>query len=285
MKRFNIFIVLCMIMCGHAWSMDFGAELNKALRENVKKQISDNPGSAANVVSGMFGTSDDEEIAIGRQIAGNLLGASPLVKDDRLQKYVNDVGRWVASQSERPDLPWHFGVLDTADINAFAAPGGYVFVTRGLYMQLKSEAQLAGVLGHEIGHVIRKHHLKILQQSSVIDLGGQALARSVGENDKIKQLIGSGAEVMSRSLDKNAEFEADGIAVVLAARSGYDPFSYVQVLQGLNQIAKDSNSVELLFKTHPLPDARLERLSDVMGDRLDNFKGLTLDKRYYHLRQ
>lgn len=284
MRIFNLIIMLSFIVSGRTMALDFGAELNKALRENVKKQIADNPGSAANVVSGMLGTSDEEEIAIGRQIAGNLLGASPLVKDDRLQKYVNDVGRWVASQSERPDLPWHFGVLDTSDINAFAAPGGYVFVTRGLYMQLKNEAQLAGVLGHEIGHVIRKHHLKILQQSSLIDLGGQALARQAGENEKIKQLIGSGAEVMSRSLDKNAEFEADGIAVVLSARSGYDPFSFAEVLQGLNQIAKDSNSVELLFKTHPLPDARLEKLSEAMGNRLDNIKGLTLDKRYYHLK-
>jgi beta-barrel assembly-enhancing protease len=285
MKIFNIYMVLCFILGAQADALDFGVELNKALHENVQKQIADNPGSAANVVSGMLGTTQEEEIAIGRQIAGNLLGASPLVKDDRLQKYVNEVGRWVASQSERPDLPWHFGVIDTGDINAFASPGGYVFVTRGLYMQLQNEAQLAGVLGHEIGHVIRKHHLKILQQSSLIDLGGQALARSAGENDKIKQLIGSGAEIMSRSLDKNAEFEADGIAVVLSGRAGYDPFSFAEVLQGLSRIAKDSNSVELLFKTHPLPEARLEKLSAAMGDKLDNIKGLTLDRRFYRLRQ
>src|SRR5512145_1976492 len=95
----------------------------------------------------------------------------------RLKKYVNRVGEWVASQSERPDLPWHFGVIQSDDVNAFAAPGGYIFVTLGLYRLLQNEADLAGVLGHEIGHVIRQHHLKILQQSKLVDLGGKALSK------------------------------------------------------------------------------------------------------------
>jgi len=266
--------------CGMVYSFDFGQEFSKALKESVQK----NPGAAANVLSGIIGTSQEEEVAIGRQIAGNLLGASPLVNDKLLQKYVNNVGRWVASQSERPDLPWHFGVIESKDINAFAAPGGYVFVTRGLYLQLQNEAALAGVLAHEIGHVIRKHHLKILQQSSLVALGGEALARQVGNNEKIQQLIGSGAEVMARSLDKNAEFEADSIAVVLSARAGYDPFSFPEVLQGIGHIAKDDNSVELLFKTHPHPDERLDKLDVAMSDSFDNIKGLTLDKRFYRIK-
>ena len=98
--------------------------------------------------------SREEEIALGRNITGSLLGAAPLVKDDALQQYVNKVGRWVASQSERADLPWKFGVIESADINAFAAPGGYVLITKGLYQKLTNEAQLAGVLGHEIAHVL-----------------------------------------------------------------------------------------------------------------------------------
>jgi predicted Zn-dependent protease len=272
------------LACSAVNAFDFGEEFNKALKENVQKKISGNPGAAANVVSGIFGTTEEEEISIGRQIAGNLLGASALVKDDKLQKYVNNVGRWVASQSERPDLPWHFGVIESKDINAFAAPGGYVFVTRGLYQQLQNEAALAGVLAHEIGHVIRKHHLKILQQSSLVDLGGQALARQVGGNDKAQQLIGSGAEVVARSLDKNAEFEADSIAVVLSARAGYDPFSFPEVLQEIGHVAKDDSSVAMLFKTHPLPEDRLEKLNVAMGSSLDNVKGLTLDQRFYHIK-
>ena len=117
--------------------------------------------------AGLTDYSDEDEAAIGRQIAGNLLGAAPLVKDKLLQKYVNNVGRWVASQSERPDLAWHFGVINSNDINAFAAPGGYIFVTLGLYRVLNDESELAGVLAHEVGHVIRKHHLKILQQITI----------------------------------------------------------------------------------------------------------------------
>ena len=270
--------------CGLAYSIDFNSDFSKTLKENVQKKIGEKPGAAANVLSGLVGTSQEEEVAIGKQIAGNLLGASPLVKDKLLQKYINNVGRWVASQSERPDLPWHFGVIESNDINAFAAPGDYVFVTRGLYKQLKNEAALAGVLAHEIGHVIRQHHLKILQQSSLVDLGGQALARQVGNNEKVQQLIGSGAEVVARSLDKNAEFEADSIAVVLSARAGYDPYSFPEVLQGIGHIAKDDNSVELLFKTHPHPDERLEKLNVAMSDSFDKVKGLTLDKRFYRIK-
>jgi len=270
--------------CAYATAFDFGEEFNKALKENVQKRLGDNSGATGNVVSGLFGTSQEEEVAIGKQIAGNLLGASPLVKDAQLQKYVNNVGRWVASQSERPDLPWHFGVIETRDINAFAAPGGYVFVTRGLYLELHNEAELAGVLAHEIGHVVRKHHLKILQQSSWVDLGGQALARQAGNNEKVQQLIGSGAEVVARSLDKNAEFEADSMAVVLSARAGYDPYSLPAVLQEIGHVAQDDSSVAMLFKTHPLPDQRLDKLSVAMGSSFDNVKGATLEQRFYRIK-
>jgi len=233
--------------------------------------------------AGLIEYSDEEEAAIGRQIAGNLLGAAHLVKDKQLQKYVNNVGRWVASQSERPDLSWHFGVLDTDDINAFAAPGGYIFVTRGLYRMLSDESELAGVLAHEVGHVIRKHHLKILQKSQVVDQGGKLLVGQADSDEKIRNLIGNGAEIVARALDKNAEFEADRIAVVLAARSGYEAFGLPQVLQGIGH-AGNNDSVALLFKTHPHPDERLARLGDAMDDRFDKLKGKTLEARFYRIK-
>lgn len=265
-------LLLCL---GATHGFDLGQELKKAAGELQK---SGKP-------SGLGGYSEEEETAIGREIAGNLLGAAPLVKDKQLQKYVNNVGRWVASQSERPDLAWHFGVIESKDINAFAAPGGYIFVTRGLYQLFGNEAELAGVLAHEIGHVIRKHHLKILQQSQLVDLGGKLLAKQVGSDEKIHNLIGSGAEIVSRSLDKNAEFEADRIAVVLAARAGYDAFGLPEVLQEIgHSAAGDSGSVALLFKTHPHPDERLTKLGDAVGNRFDGLKGLTLDSRFYRLR-
>ena len=257
-----------------AWGANpFEEELLKTLKQGVQQQVTGKPA-----------TSNEEEIAIGRQIAGNLLGAAPLVRDAKLQKYVNNVGRWVASQSERPDLEWHFGVIDSNDVNAFAAPGGYVFITRGLYKLLQSEAELAGVLAHEVGHVIRQHHLKILQQSRLIDLGSQLVTKQVGGNDKVQNLIGSGAEIVSRSLDKDAEFEADRIAVVLATRAGYDSFGLPTVLQQIGHFAKDDGDVALLFKTHPHPDDRLAKLGTVMGDRFDGVKGKTLEKRLYRIR-
>src|SRR5438128_1407145 len=116
------------------------------------------PAAAAPAVApsapGLFSeTSFEEEVRIGRHLAANLLGAAPLVRDEPLQAYVNRVGRWVASQGERPELKWYFGVLETEDVNAWALPGGYVFVTKGLYRLLASESELAGVLGHEIAHV------------------------------------------------------------------------------------------------------------------------------------
>ena len=230
--------------------------------------------------------SKEEEIALGREITGSLLGAAPLVKDDNLQQYVNKVGRWVASQSERADLPWKFGVIESADLNAFAAPGGYVLITKGLYQKLQNEAQLAGVLGHEIAHVVKKHQLKVLQKQQVMSLGSDWLKSKLGKKNKLAdKAIGTGAEISARDLDKDAEFEADRMGMVLAARAGYDAFALAEVLQTMGQTNKNDSSVALLFKTHPAPDERLAKLSDAAGSQLDNVKaGKTLENRLYKLK-
>ncbi|MBC7756440.1 MAG: M48 family metalloprotease [Bdellovibrio sp.] len=227
----------------------------------------------------------DEEIALGRNITGSLLGAAPLVKDDALQLYVNKVGRWVASQSERADLPWKFGVIESADINAFAAPGGYVLITKGLYQKLSNEAQLAGVLGHEIAHVVKKHQLKVLQKQQLLNTGSSWLKEKFAKNNKLAdKAIGSGAEISARSLDKDAEFEADRMGMVLATRAGYDAYGLAEVLQTIGQTNKADSSVALLFKTHPAPDERLAKLGDSAGSKLDNLKaGKTLENRLYKL--
>lgn len=230
--------------------------------------------------------STEEEIALGRQIAGNLLGAAPLVKDADLQKYVNSVGRWVASQSERPDLPWRFAVIDSEDINAFAAPGGYIMITKGLYRKLASEAQLAGVLGHEIGHVVMKHQLKVLQKQQLLNIGANFLSDKYAKDNKLaSKAIGTGAEISARSLDKSAEYEADRLGLSYATRSGYEPYGLPEVLQTLGETNKNDGSVALLFKTHPHPDERLVALSDAIGNRLDKIQGgKTLENRLYKLK-
>ncbi len=283
-------------------------DLQGAIKDAAKKQIEEQldqspdsqqavtPETTSNAVTTTAETpqatinwknpSKQEEIALGREITGNLLGAAPLVKDDALQKYVNSVGRWVASQSERPDLPWHFGVIESDDLNAFAAPGGYVMITKGLYRKMSNEAQLAGVLGHEIGHVVAKHQLKVLQKQQLLNMGAGLLSKKVAKDNKlISKAIGSGAEISARSLDKSAEFEADRLGMSYATRSGYEAFGLSDILQIMGQTGKNDSSVALLFKTHPHPDERLATLGDAVGNRLDNVKaGKTLENRFYTLK-
>jgi beta-barrel assembly-enhancing protease len=223
-------------------------------------------------VTAVAGVSEQEELAMGREITGRMLGAAPLVNDAVLQAYVNRVGRWIALQSERPDLPWRFAVIDTASINAFAAPGGYVMLTRGLYEILDNEAQLAGVLAHEIGHIVRRHHVTVLQKSAALSAGAQ-LAQRDNRSALINNMIGTGAEVFARGLDKSAEYEADAIGVVLAARAGYNPFGLIDVLHKLEARGTADGSLALLFKTHPLPGDRLAQLSDLLTPNLARLPG------------
>lgn len=233
----------------------------------------------------LFGDySPQEEARIGKQIAGDLLGAVPLVRDDKLQRYVNLVGNWVALQSGRKDVTWHFGVLDTEDINAFAAPGGYIFVTKGLYRRLNNEAELAGVLAHEIAHVTKKHHLKVLKQSSLIGALGQAASSKVQDSDPaVQNLIGNGAEIMARGLDKSAEYEADRVGIVFAARAGYTPWGLPDVLQDMAGLPAKDSRTSLLYKTHPHPADRLAALGEAVGERLDGVRGKDLPGRFYRI--
>ena len=278
-------------------------QVNHELNKNKKTPATDQPPATAQSAAApqppanqkidvkqlgfaLFGDySPEEENRIGKQIAGNLLGAVPLVRDDKLQAYVNQVGNWVALQSGRKETTWHFGVLDTEDINAFAAPGGYVFVTKGLYRRLNNEAELAGVLGHEIAHVTQKHHLKVLKQSSLIGVLGQAASNKAKSSDQVVQnLIGNGAEIMARGLDKDAEFEADRIGMVYAARAGYTPWGLPDVLQDLAGLPAKDGRTSLLYKTHPLPADRLAALGEAVDGRLDAVQGKDVTDRFYRIR-
>ena len=273
-------------------AFDLGGALKDAIEKKTNTQNDTKDAKTADTAStgepafNLKSPSKADEIKLGREITGNLLGAAPLVKDEALQKYVNEVGRWIASQSERPDLPWHFGVIESEDINAFSAPGGFVMITKGLYRKLENEAQLAGVLGHEIGHVVKKHQLKVLQKQQLLSMGAGLLGGKLGkDNQTIQKVIGSGAEICARGLDKDAEFEADRMGMTLATRAGYEPYGLPEVLQTISQVSKNDGSVALLFKTHPAPDDRLTRLADSVGSRLDNIKdGKTLDNRFYKLK-
>ena len=205
---------------------------------------------------------EKEEVELGRDVAAQLLGAAPLVPNEALQKYVNHVGRWLASQTERPGLPWQFGVLDAPQVNAFATPGGHIFVTRGLVERMRNEAELAGVLAHEIAHVLKKHHLKAIQKNAQLELAGTALSLSRRTEDSAKRekLLAAGSELYLRGLDKSDELEADRLGVVIAARGGYDAYGLPAVLQSLQAMNPEDSGLALMFKTHPAPAERLEAL-------------------------
>lgn len=287
----KIFLILSLALgtpAANSASFDLGDVLQGL--GGVKKQPTEQPaqpsGQAVNPLTLLGKTSVEEEVRIGRQISGDLLGAAPLVKDAALQQYVNTVGRWVASQSSREELVWHFGVIESDDINAFAAPGGYVFLTKGLYKRLNNEAELAGVLAHEIAHVSKKHHLNLLKQSQVISVLSQTVSKEVKSGDPMVQnLIGNGAEMLARGLDKEAEFEADRIGVVYAARAGYDAWGLPTVLQDMAALSASDNRLALLYKTHPTAADRVARLGDAVGDRFDKLPpGKELPERFYRIK-
>ena len=206
-----------------------------------------------------------EEEQIGYATAATLLGAARPINNPAIQRYVNRVGLWVALQSGRPDLPWHFAVVNSNSIDAFAVPGGYVFITRGLLLHMRSEAELAGALGHEISHVVLKQQLKALQHAAQLDLLGQAVQYELQQQNRSTKLfnrVTNATRVLySRGLDKQDEFAADRMGVVLAARAGYDPYGLVAVLQTLESMDPKSGSMQLLLATHPAPAARIALLS------------------------
>jgi len=231
--------------------------------------------TATNVQKAVKEPTEEEEIKLGDDFAAVLVGAKPLDPDARLQRYVNTLGRWLALQTERPDLPWTFGVLNDTGFNAFATPGGRIFVTRGLVDRMRSEAELAGVLAHEIGHVLRKHHLHAIQNDARLSLGAQAAdALAKGANDQAKSyVINATKKLYAKGLDKEDEFEADRLGVVIAARAGYDAFGLPSVLQMLQAQNGQDNSFSLMFSTHPAPATRLEKLDSLMGTKFDKLPG------------
>lgn len=282
MKKPTLLLVMFAMLSASAasFAIDFGKVIQTMGQSPQRQETGEQS------LSLLGNTSKADEIRIGRQVSGDLLGAAPLVKDENLQRYVNVVGRWVALQSDRPKLPWHFGVIESEDINAFAAPGGFVFVTKGLYKRLNNEAELAGVLAHEIAHVNQQHHLKLLKQSKMISVLSQVVTKKVSDGDQaVQNLIGNGAEMMARGLDKNAEYEADRIGIVFAARAGYDAWGLPTVLQDMATISASDNRLGLLYKTHPTAADRLANLGDAVGDRFDSLSaGKDFADRFYRIR-
>lgn len=207
-----------------------------------------------------------EEVQLGDATAAQLLGANRLVPNPDLQRYVNLVGRHVANQTARKNLKWTFGVIDSTAVNAFAAPGGKILITAGLWSVLRTEDELAAVLGHEIAHVERKHHYRVMRKQKMLAFGASAVEiKGAAEVNKLSNMT---AQILARGLDKKAELEADRDGMVYCARAGYDASALWQVLDRLGGIRPDSNS-SLLEATHPSYSARQEQLMGVLNAALE----------------
>lgn len=270
MKRIAVAAALA-FAAAPAVAIDFGKIID------VGRQVVTQQGSPA---AKEF--SQEDEIGLGNALTASFLGASPLHPDANLQRYVNRVGKWIALHSDRPDLPWTFSVIDTETINAFAMPGGSIIVSSGLLKRLGNEAELAGVLAHEIAHVVKKHQLHAIQSGMQADfwksvgtsvaadhvkIGGGAVGSAVGSMAKPYILDAAGNLIKDgfflRPLDRGLETEADQLAVVLAARSGYDPYGLAGALQMLAQY-KGGGDAASIFSTHPSATDRLAELERFM---------------------
>ncbi len=206
--------------------------------------------------------SEAQEIQIGRQQDVDVRKDMGVYDDPGLQQYISGVGLALAQVSERPDLPWHFTVVDSPAVNAFALPGGYIYITRGILPYLGSEAQLAGVLGHEIGHVTARHAATQYSRQVGAGLGLVVGSLFVPEARPFADLGQAGLGVLFLKYGRDDELQADGLGVRYAARAGWDPEGVPAMLTTLGRIenVSDSRGVPNWLQTHPPAPDRVERV-------------------------
>ncbi len=215
-------------------------------------------------------TKDDvsEEVRFGREVGARLLGKYGLYHDPSLMKYVNLVGRALARNTNRPEIEFRFAVIDTNEINAFSAPGGYVFITRGAIALMKDESELAGVIAHELGHITGRHIVKELNIRGAEDSPVAGLARLIGGSSESARL--AFAQAVDKALDillkdgykREDEIEADKGSAVYCALSGYDPSGFVRYLERI--AAVKGKKTEVLDKTHPPYAERIAVLKETI---------------------
>ena len=218
------------------------------------------------------------EKAIGESVSLALTNDYGVTRNEQLAQYVVLVGQTVASRTARADQTWVFGVLDTQTVNAYSGPGGYVWVTRGAIDQMQDESELAGVLAHEIGHVVKKHGLQAAQQAGFADAAVTAIQSSNnlnefnGLSDKVVDVI------VKQGFTQPQEFEADAEGVKYATAAGYDPNGLLHFLQRIRQ--KQQSGVPNLLSTHPGLDERIRRISNQISAAGTGGRGATLKERF-----
>ena len=214
---------------------------------------------------------DEEEYYIGRAVSALILSRYKTVDDAAFTRYLNLVGMAVVYNSDRPETygGYHFTVLDSDEVNAMAAPGGFVFVTKGLVRRCGDEETLAAILSHEVGHVAARHGLQSIKKSRLVDAFGVigSTAASQLNSEELTKLTGlfEGAlgdvleTLVGRGYDRKYEFEADELSVKFIAQTGYNPAGLAAFLTTMER-DKPSGPVAGWFKTHPSPADRLTRV-------------------------
>ena len=222
-------------------------------------------GCATNPATGkqqIMMVSEQQEISLGKQEDQNVVQSMGLYDDPQLQQYVEDLGLELARKSERPNLPWSFRVVDDPVVNAFALPGGYIYITRGILAYMGSEAQLVSVLGHEIGHVTARHSANQISKSQLANIGlglGMAVAPEIAAAG---DLLMAGTGLLFLKFSRDDERQADDLGLRYAQRANYDLYEATAMHDTLRRVGSlsDSGGVPGWASTHPEPENRIERI-------------------------
>jgi Zn-dependent protease with chaperone function len=223
------------------------------------------PGSLKNKVGMVTGKMQDleltleEEVSLGQEISARIRARYGVVQDPEIHKYVSLVGSVLARKTSQNSMVWHFIVLDTDGVNAFAAPGGFVHITRGSLALMKSEAELAGVLSHELAHVTLKHTVRAIQKNKLVQMGASD-AKLDSNPELFKRLVDEGTRIVMSGFGRAEELEADGEGIAIAEKTGYSPSSLKTFLTTLKQRNDSSNERQGLFLSHPDLDERLQKI-------------------------
>ena len=245
------------------------------------------PGCATNPATGetqLSLISRSQEVAMGRQGAEQVRATMGVYAPDGLGDYVGRIGLSMAAESERPELPWSFEIADEATVNAFALPGGFIYLTRGIMAHFNSEAEMAAVLGHEIGHVTARHSVNRLskQQLAAIGLGlGSVLSEEVAQ---VRGLLGAGISVWFLEHSRDDERQADMLGVRYMLRENYDPAESLGVFRTLARLSERAggSGVPAWLSTHPTPESRIRELRQIL-DTLprDTLRGVKVERDAY----
>src|SRR3990172_1990308 len=207
--------------------------------------------------------STDQEVSIGKQMAGQVEKENKLVQDTVIQNYFNEIGQRIIRVSDRKDLKYHFKVIESDQINAFATPGGYIYFYTGLLKLMDSEAELASVVGHELSHVVARHGIRRMQQmvgiSILLDI---ALGKS---SQAAQQAVSLGIGVALQGYSRENELEADKYGVLYMTKAGHNPDGMVKMFEKLQKISPSGENVfEKLTSSHPTPAQRIQETKQNM---------------------